>query len=187
MKYTNGLLLSFLLFAAAAQAADIRGIYVYSSDVSHISKNYAAGVTSSLSVSGVDGIVLVIGWDAIEPAMGQYDFSALDTWMREAAQSGKKVDLTITAGSATPSWLFQNAGAKALNFTISPHSGATGVCDAEMIAPPWDAVFLSQWDSMLAAVSAHLKSTNEYDSVALLRLTGINRTTDELRLPAETP
>jgi hypothetical protein len=39
---------------------------------------------------------------------------------------------------------------------------------------------------MLAALSAHLKSTGAYSSITLLRLTGINRTTEELRLPAET-
>lgn len=187
MRHIKRLLFLFLLIAASANAADIRGIYVYSSDVSQISKNYAAGVTSSLAVKGVDGIVLVIGWDAIEPSMGQFDFTVLDTWMREASQSGRRVELTITGGSATPSWLFQAAGATPLNFTISPHSGATGVCDSETIAPPWDAVFLKQWDLMLAAVAAHLKTAGTYDAVTLLRLTGINRTTDELRLPAETP
>ena len=44
-----------------------------------------------------------------------------------------------------------------------------------------------QWDSMLAALSAHLKSAGTYDAVVLLRLTGINRDTDELHLPTETP
>ena len=39
---------------------------------------------------------------------------------------------------------------------------------------------------MLSALSAHLKSTGAYGSITLLRLTGVNRTTEELRLPAET-
>ncbi|MGH9830402.1 MAG: hypothetical protein ACREDR_44920, partial [Blastocatellia bacterium] len=51
---------------------------------------------------------------------------------------------------------------------------------------PWDTAFLKQWDSMLSALSAHLKSTGAYKSVVLLRLTGINRDTDELHLPTET-
>ena len=36
-------------------------------------------------------------------------------------------------------------------------------------------------------MAAHLKTAGTYNAVTLLRLTGINRTTDELRLPAETP
>ncbi len=55
------------------------------------------------------------------------------------------------------------------------------------IAAPWDPNFLARWDFLLAAVSAHLKAAGTYEAVTLLRLTGINRTTDELRLPAETP
>jgi len=184
------ILISPLLRAQSA-SPDIRGIYVYSGDVSQISKGYTNVVTSSLGVLGVDGIVLVISWSALEPSMGQYQWATLDQWMNQAVTSGKKVNLTITAGIDTPSWLFQpvpaGAGAVPLNFTISPHSGATGVCDSETVAPPWDPAFLAQWDSLLAAVAAHLKAAGTYGDVTLLRLTGINRTTDELRLPAETP
>jgi hypothetical protein len=39
---------------------------------------------------------------------------------------------------------------------------------------------------MLGALAAHLKTTGTYSAVTLVRLTGINRTTEELRLPAET-
>ena len=78
------------------------------------------------------------------------------------------------------------AGAEPLTFTVSPHSGKTAKCDSETIARPWDTAYLTQWDSMLATLAAHLKSSGFYNAVTLLRLTGINRTTDELRLPAET-
>lgn len=173
-----------------APAADLRGIYVVTNDVEQISNGTANLIKSSLAVPGVDGLVLVISWSAIEPSMGQYQWSTLDSWMQEAVSAGKKIDLSITAGSGTPAWLFQpapaGAGAKPLNFTVSPHTGATGKCDSETIAVPWDSAFLNQWDAMLAAVAAHLTSTGTYGDVVLLRLTGINRTTDELRLPAET-
>jgi hypothetical protein len=187
-------LLSLLLVVAVhapAHATDLRGIYVYSSDVSHISKPYANGVTASLGVAGMDGIALVIAWSAIEPSPGQFQWTTLDQWLQQATALGKKIDLIVTAGSDTPSWLFQaapaGAGASPISFTISPHSGATGVCDSEIIAAPWDPAFLAQWDAMLVALSAHLKAIGAYGSITLLRVTGINRTTDELRLPAETP
>ncbi len=185
-----GLLACFML-TARSRAADLRGVYVYSSDVAAISKGYAAMVTSSLNVAGLDGIVLVIGWNALEPSIGQYQWTVLDQWVHQAVASGKKIDLTVTAGSDIPSWLFQappaGGGARPVAFTISPHSGATGVCDSETIAPPWDTAFLDRWDSLLAALATHLRVAGTYDAVTLLRLTGVNRTTDELRLPAETP
>lgn len=175
--------------ASASQTApsDIRGIYVYSSNIGQISTAYSQSVTKSLSVPGVDGLVLVAGWDALEPAMNQFQWGSLDQWLSQAASSGKKVELAVIAGSDTPAWLFQAAGAKALNFTVSPHSGKTDKCDSEIIAAPWDQAFLGQWDGFLGALAAHLKSSGTYDAVKIVRLTGINRTTDELRLPAETP
>ena len=184
-------LLFFNLCHAQSATPELRGIYVYSSNVSTISASYAKTVTKSLNVSGVDGLVLVIGWNSIEPAMGQYQWATLDQWMNVAISSGKKINLTLVAGVDIPSWLFMpapaGAGATPLNFTVSPHGGATGVCDSETVAAPWDPAFLNRWDSIIAALAAHLKSAGTYNAVTLLRLTGINRTTDEMRLPAETP
>ncbi|HEX7587611.1 MAG TPA: hypothetical protein VF478_04785, partial [Anaerolineae bacterium] len=111
----------------------------------------------------------------------------LDKWMSTAVSAGKKVDLSITAYNA-PSWLFQPApdggGAKPLHFTFI-RKPSQPTCISETIAAPWDTAFLAQWDSMLAAVSAHLKSAGTYDAVALLRLTGINKDTGELHLPSD--
>ena len=278
----------FVLLANSPR--DLRGIYVYTNDISQLTTASAAQLTTALGVSGVDGVNLVFGWDAIEPRPGMYQWDAsngltwsngasyvrgdevlfgsevyvslndgnmnhspvpgrgnwsstvtyalgdevnfnqytyvsltsgnignqpsqgcttdctswqpvwnavgtnknlLDEWIAAAANSHKKIALTIPAGSSIPSWLFQ-FGARPLDFTISPHAGATGVCQAETIAAPWDNVFLTEWDTMLAALANHLKTTfvngeSEYDAIEMLRLTGINRTTEELRLPAETP
>ena len=195
MAAPRSCLVALVCVAALAAGADdrpsdIRGVYVYSNDVAKLSTSSANAVRSSLGIPGMDGIAIVIAWSAIEPSMGQYQWTLLDSWLQSAMTAGKKIDLIVTAGASTPSWLFDpqpsGGGAHPLNFTISPHSGATGQCDAETIAAPWDAAFLTQWDAMLVALSAHLKSTGAYGAVALLRITGINRTTDELRLPAET-
>jgi hypothetical protein len=180
-----------LLATLTASAADLRGIYVYTNDVSKISKPTATAITSALGIPGMDGVAIVIGWGAIEPSLGQYQWTTLDSWLTQATASGKKIELVVMAGDSTPSWLFQSvsaggAGATQLNFTISPHGGATGQCQSVTMAPPWDAAFLAQWDAMLVALSAHLKSVGAYNAITLLRITGINRTTDELRIPAET-
>jgi len=171
--------------AVALQAQDIRGIYVFSNDVSQLAKPVQTAVANALALPGVDGLVLNIGWNAIEPSLGQYQFTLLDQWVHQAAVSGKKVSLAINAGQSTPAYLFAN-GAAPLQFTISPHGGATGQCQSLTMAAPWDATFLARWDALLVAVAAHLKSNGTYGTVAMLRLTGINRTTEELRLPAET-
>lgn len=189
------LLLPGCVFAASESQnppTDLRGIYVIIGNT--ITTDGSQGATDALNqalnVPGVDGVLLVIGWNSIEPAMGEYEWTTLDHWMNMATSLAKKVDLAIDAGTATPSWLFKTApngaGAKPLTFTISPHSGQTGKCQSETVAAPWDSAYLTRWDFMLRTVAAHLRSTGTYGAVTLLRLTGINRTTDELRLPAET-
>lgn len=175
------------LVALSTQAADLRGVYVYTNDLSKISKPVANAITSSLGIPGMDGVALVIGWSAIEPSMGQFQWTTLDPWLAQAMTSGKKIELIVTAGEDTPQWLYDVAGAHALSFTISPHGGQTAQCQAVTLAAPWDAAFLTRWDAMLVALAAHLKTIGAYNAITLLRLTGINRTTDELRLPAETP
>lgn len=186
-------ILSSILIATACTAAaqtDLRGIYIYTNDVSTVTNATASQLTQSFSIPGIDGVAIVIGWQAIEPSMGQYSWTLLDQWIGQVSALGKKIDLVVPAGTSIPAWLFLSppagAGATQLNFTVTPHSGATGVCDTVNIPAPWDKAFLAQWDAMLAALSAHLKSAGTYNAITLVRLTGINRTTEELRLPAET-
>src|SRR5262249_53550491 len=78
-------------------------------------------------------------------------------------------------------------GATELDCSISPKDGKTGNCQPDRIAIPWDPAFQTNWSSMLSALSGHLRKQGSYSNLTLLRLTGINRTSDELRLPAETP
>ena len=179
----------WLVSPALAQtpSVDLRGIYVGGNDI--VNTN-AKSLTAAFKVPGVDGFLLNIGWDLIEPAMGQYQWETMDQWMNQAISAGKKITVSVGSGMHTPSWLFQpapgGAGAKPLSFSISRKGGLSNTCDPETIAAPWDTAFLKQWDSMLTALSAHLKGAGTYDSVVLLRLTGVNRDTDELHLPAET-
>lgn len=183
----------FTLLTAASYLnaqTDLRGIYIYTNDVSQVTKATATQLTQSFNIPGVDGVALVIGWNAIEPSKGQFDWTLLDQWIGQIAALGKKIDLVVPAGGSMPAWLFQplpnGGGAVDLNFTITPHGGQTSVCQTVDIAAPWDPAFLTHWDAMLAALSAHMKSAGTYNAITLVRITGVNRTTEELRLPNQT-
>ncbi len=170
----------------AQSPTDIRGIYV-DSNALPISKQDSTALVASLSVPGVDGLVLVLGWKNIEPAKGSFDWRALDAWMNTAIATHKKVELSIRADFHTPSWLFQpqpvGGGATLLAFSFT-RKPTDLVCIAESLAAPWDSAFFVQWDTMLDSVSTHLKNAGTYGTVVLLRLTGINKDSDELHLPA---
>ena len=175
--------------AREAAQADLRGVYVI---VLNYPYSSAQGLSAraALNVPGTDGMTLVCLWNALEPSPGQFAWQTMDKWIALADSLGKKITLAVRAGSGIPAWLFQSspgrAAAAPMNFRVSPHDGKTGVCDTETIAAPWDPAFLARWDTLLAALSAHLKIAGTYGAVTALRLTGINRTSDELRLPAET-
>ena len=193
MRTTFGRLLpAALLFAppiaAQAVSVDLRGIYV-DGNALPASANNTAALQSALAVSGVDGLVLVIGWKDLETARGQFDWSTVDLWMGRATAAGKKVEMSVRADLG-PAWLFvappTGAGATPLNFVYAAQAGAK-TCKPLTIPAPWDPAFLNEWDLMLDSLSAHLKATGTYGNVPLLRLTGIDRNSDELHLPSQTP
>lgn len=177
-------------FFRLKQPADLRWIYV-DSNAFPLGKTNAANLAASLGVPGVDGLVLVLGWMNLETSLGQYNWSDLDKWTSNAIAANLKVDLSLRAGDLTPAWLFASptnggAGAAPLTFSFAPQDGANMICNPETIAAPWDTHFLAAWDGMLNAVSNHLATNGTYGAVKLLRLTGINRDSDELHLPAQT-
>ena len=169
-------------------SVDIRGIRVGCNGIVH---DDPTSLNAALRVPGVDGLVLNIGWDELEPEMGHYLWDTVDVWINKADSLGKQVTFSVAAGLRTPSWLFQprpgGAGAVRLAFSVTRKGGIATVCLPDTIAPPWDPAFLAQWDSMLVNVAAHLKKIGRYGTVTILRLTGINKDSDEFHLPSETP
>ena len=188
---------------------------VASSSTPSQSGNDVTGLVGALSAKAadgtplVDGITLVQDWSEIETQPGHFVWmdhpagkTRLDLWIQQAVDAGKHINLAIRAGDRTPCWLFTSTGclnsngnggtylnAAPLNFVAAGHQGG-GNCVAETLAAPWDGVFLSSWDSMLTSLSAYLKSVpyggkTEYDAITMVRITGLNRTTDEFRLPEE--
>lgn len=179
-----------LALAGSLNAADLRGIYLYTEHPENASDMQQ--LLSAMQVPGVDGVTILAGWKMIEPAQNSFAWNRgngvnlLDQLIAAAAAANKKIDLAIRAGQDTPDWIF-TAGASPLNFSVAPLEGdvAGGSCNPVKIAAPWDPVFLNQWDAMLSAVAQHLKDTGHDADIGSVRLTGINRTTAELRLPAE--
>jgi len=188
-------------------AKNARGVYLYSLNVA-VDKSPADApqVIQALSEPGVDGITLVENWNTLEPSRGVYEWtlalpgqSRFDKWVSAAMSVGRHINIAIRAGEDVPCWLFREesnacgptytdsyAGARRWRFEAAAHQGlASPTCEVVDIAAPWDPIFLAEWDSLLAAVAQHLRDIGAYDAVTLVRLTGINRTTDEFRLPEE--
>jgi hypothetical protein len=122
-RLTISLLALLAVCQARTQNSDPRGIYIYTNDLSQISKPTANALAAAFDVTGVDGVAVAIGWNAVEPTFGQNQWATLDRWIGQAVALGKKIDVVVMAGSSTPPWLFQpapaGAGTKAVKFTIT--------------------------------------------------------------------
>jgi len=178
-------------FFRLEQPADLRGIYVYVELDTATNSPDAVPLRAALNEFGVDGMLLVGLWSSIETNLNQYDWNQVDRWMGYAVSLNKKITISLRAGDGIPDWLYlpppNGAGATKLAFSISPKDGQTTNCQPDTITIPWEPAFLANWSLMLSNLSAHLKQQGTYSNLTLLRLTGINRTSDELRLPAEAP
>jgi hypothetical protein len=119
----------------------------------------------------VDGIALRSFWDHLEPAHGVYDWSVLDQPLAQAVAAGKAVTLSCTAGIRTPDWVYAEGAA--------PFAYTQGGVD-QVIPLPWDPVFLADWEDFVTAFGERYASN---PAVVQVKLTGLNRDTNEVLLP----
>ena len=94
----------------------------------------------------VQGVALRTEWGRVEPTEGSFYWGFLDQGITLAAAHGKKISILVTAGVATPKWVY-DAGAAVFNVTTQ-----TGVV---MPMPlPWDRVFQAKWGDFIHAFAA---------------------------------
>ena len=151
-----------------------------------LGSNWASTATQALAVSDVDGIAVDLAWTDIATTVNlTYDFTKLDQLLQMAHDGGKGVELSVIGAGGTPSTWFDPKSLIHLQYT--PHTGATDRCYDTIAPPPWDAVFLAAWDDMTAQLAGHIASAGYSDTVVALRLTGLNASTAETHLPAQSP
>ncbi len=162
-----------------------RGLYVYS---------YPAFIRNgtfekALSVKGIDGAAVVMKWAELEPGRDTYDFSEFDRRIALVRAHHLAIELGILAGGNAPDWIYQPSsgkGAAKLTFGFS-HHGGQGHLLTVTLAPPWDPVYQAAFAGMLGRVAQHLREIGALQDLSVVKLTGVNTDTDEIRLPAETP
>jgi hypothetical protein len=137
-----------------------------------------------LEGDAVTGAMLRLTWSELEVGDDRWDWSALDAATATTATSGKRLLLAIAAGGATPAYVYDRHVAK-LDFTIVAHQGEAANCTAVSMPPPWDPTYLSLVDRLARRVADHLSATGRLGLVQQVKVTGINQTTAELRLPAD--
>ncbi|MEP6871601.1 MAG: beta-galactosidase [Anaerolineaceae bacterium] len=92
-------------------------------------------------------------WSDIQPISGTYDWTSVDTILDLAAQHGKFIGLSVTAGVNTPQWVYDKG---AIKYKLKDGSGLS-------MSVPWDTAFLSRWLPFIQAMG------NRYDGNPNLR------------------
>jgi hypothetical protein len=123
----------------------------------NIAFNYGGKLEPSDTVDdfpGVTTVYLRIAWSHLEPEVGRFVWSVLDTPAQRWLDKGKHIALRFSCSEsfmryATPQWV-EKAGAKGFNFTVGKGVDPNG--------PFWepdydDPIFLEKLDHFLAALA----------------------------------
>lgn len=133
-----------------------------------------------LEQAHVGGNLIRVGWDDIQKAPGQFDFSAVDTLIQQARSHGKQVALSVLNGPRTPSWLYSQ-GAKAFSYTFRNKYSERGDRE-EKIPLPWDKTYLDYWSKLIDALG---KEYANNPAIALVHITHSSKNGFEMQLPEE--
>jgi hypothetical protein len=171
---------------------DIKGIYVVVQNALLVDAALTQQLKQAIALPGVDGILVDLRWSpdtASATTKGGEDWTLLDQAVQLAAAAGKKFEIAIITGGSSPSWVFedppQGFGAASGYFDFIQGDKPGAQCLPETVAPPWNRQYLTAFGGFLADLSDHLKAAGTYPSLTMLRMTGINTLTDELRLPGQ--
>src|SRR5215467_5545952 len=174
--------------APAQKRLEPRGIYLFPIPAAVQSGAFER----AMAVKGVDGAAVVLDWSEISsgPRLQDYDFAALDRQIALVRSHRLAIELVIRAGKGIPEWLFapppKGPGAERLDFVYTHHQGV-GPCVNIAMPPPWARGYQHAFAEMLEHVASHLRATGAMADVAAIKLTGLNTTSEELRLPAQIP
>jgi hypothetical protein len=104
---------------------------------------------SALSNPYVAGVSQRFGWAAIEPASGDYRWTAIDNLIAQARSAGKLAMIRVTAGIYTPDWVNQQVGT--LTFSNAYLYNPAAYPSQVTMPIPWDATYLSLWKRFITA------------------------------------
>jgi hypothetical protein len=85
----------------------------------------------------LDGVRLRPIWSDLAPSSGTIDWSSIDAIFDIAADHGKIVGLSVSAGINTPDWVYDAGAYK--------YEVLGGDSEDETMPLPWDSVFQSKW------------------------------------------
>ncbi len=177
----------------APAAGSETGLYLY---MPHgYLPNHQAPYSAALSKGFIDGAAIMLEWNRIEPKPEVYDWSDLDKWVRQTVQLHKRLCIGVIAGLFAPDWLY-GPGYGVPRNSFRYNRSSVGMACIVMSQPSvWHPVYLREYGKTLTALCRHLHEMPipgqpagaAYQALRLIKLSGINNTTEELRVDTTKP
>ena len=113
--------------------------------------------TTSNTQPFVAGGAIRISWNTLEPSENVYDWSFLDNEITTAQNTGKKVSISVFAGSrGTPAWLWNYPVMPFYYIDMNPYSST--YLDTLKLPLPYDTIYLAKLSDFLYALGNHYAS-----------------------------
>ncbi|MEO8147281.1 MAG: beta-galactosidase [Bacteroidia bacterium] len=159
-----------------AIAAKIKGL--------HIATNWRKPLEAdALSNPDITSVTLYAWWMDMNPAKDKYDWSRLDGEMSRYMAAGKNIGIMMAAGARSPAWIY-NEGVRHFTVVEFNHNGKGKKFENEQPVI-YDKAYVDLFVTFIRAMAAHMKQQKYWSNVTHVSINGINRTTAELRLPAQ--
>ncbi|MCX7014149.1 MAG: beta-galactosidase [Candidatus Sumerlaeota bacterium] len=84
----------------------------------------------------INGVLMAIPWNEVEPAEGQYDFSRVDQAIDVVHKAGKKYKLMLMPGWKSPAWIY-DAGAERFETVVPNPNRSTFGSRPDDRQTPW--------------------------------------------------
>ncbi len=111
-----------------------------------------------LSLSFVDGAVVYIGWNALEPQQGAVDLKPLEEIRSRARELGKKLIIRIVSAELTPAWVYRSGVPQVLDTTDH---------DPRWVPLYWHPKYLEALDAFIGRVGPTLDGDPNIEAVQI--------------------
>lgn len=119
-------------------------------------------------------------WKDIEQYKHNYNFKQISNDINNAILYDKNLSISIRTGEYTPEWLKKEC--TNLSFIVGPHNDK---CENITLCVPWDDIYISSFQMLLVELYNFIfENYGLNNNIEILKITGINEKTEELRLPS---
>jgi len=134
------------------------------------------------------GVFIRLRWDEVNPALGVYDWTAMDREIEQAVRNGKLYSLSFKAGAkGTPQWIFDPAiaGANVVKRLSFQDDDDESGCGVKMdLGSPADPNYRRLYFDLWKAAAQRIRSRNAwFRALAYVKPSGANLFSHENRLP----